>query len=148
MYETKMLFNDELVLSNLDKLLAVKVERRYTSKESVDAIISILNLNAVKDSFPKLQAIRNSVVKCISDKEDAEGKDYLYHIMSITAVIDNYMVEAERRVSSVYTIDIKSDPSYYIVYKDNKKFVKVNKNNPLSEILEFYGASIKEEEVA
>lgn len=46
----------------------------------------------------------------------------------------------------MYTIDKKTDPEYYIIYKDNKEHVKIAKCcNDLYIILAYYG--IKKEDL-
>lgn len=41
----------------------------------------------------------------------------------------------------MFTIDFKSDPQFYIILLDGKKFCKISKSNDLNKVAHFFGAS-------
>lgn len=87
----------ELNYRQVKKLVNMEIGLHVITKEDIDKIIEILNLDEIND-VEELRAVRNSVVLYLGDYEEIYGEfdekksfQIMTNISGITAVIDDKM---------------------------------------------------------
>ena len=93
--EGRFVFDYDRVDAVLPELMDVSIDRFTVSKNSEDKIRTLLDLENL-DTEEELRAVRNAVVRRLSDMQDRLGEnnfDAVWHLQTqisgITAVIDN-----------------------------------------------------------
>ena len=92
---TKFKFNDEAVAPYVEEIASLGIKRHTIEYEQVLKIQELLKINSYK-TIEELRAVRNSVVKLFSDKEDEqktyeEADRYHYAMSGCVMVIDSRM---------------------------------------------------------
>ena len=85
-------FNDEAVAPHVEFIAGLGIRRNYLDEAQMNKIHELLKID--EKSIEELRAIRNSVVKLFSDKEDeqisyAEADRYHYAMNGVLVLIDS-----------------------------------------------------------